>query len=77
LPRLSLAGLAEIRHHFPMLSLGVPELVAALFILASAVLMLHVPEAVSRMRDGVATRRDWLPVAAATVVLLSVAVFSR
>ncbi len=56
---------------------GIPELVAALFILASAVLMLHVPEAVSRMRDGVATHRDWLPVAAATAVLVSVAIFSR
>jgi hypothetical protein len=56
---------------------GIPELVAALFILASAVLMLYVPETVSRMRDGVATRRDWLPVAAATLVLVSVAVFSR
>jgi hypothetical protein len=56
---------------------GIPELVAALFILASAVLMLYVPETVSRMRDGVATHRDWIPVAAATLVLVSVAVFAR
>jgi hypothetical protein len=70
------AGAARIPHHQRM-PVGTPELVAALFILASAVLMLHVPETVTKMRDGVATHRDWLPVAAATLVLISVAVFSR
>jgi hypothetical protein len=51
--------------------------VAMLFILASAVLMLYTPETITRMRNGEDSLHDWIPVGAATLVLVTVAVFAR
>lgn len=61
----------------PMPSLGTVELTALLFLAASLVLMFHVPDAVAKLRDGRSTRRDWFPVAAATLVLITMAAAVR
>ena len=72
-----LAGAGRLPHHFPMQSLGIAESVAALFVVASLILMLCVPDAVAKARDGKSTHKDWIPVVAATVVLLTVAIFAK